>query len=436
MANKKSSKKSTTNKAKKQAVKYAKKHKTGVVIAVAVIVVVIALDILSNVNSSFSGDNDGDTNDGDSSSGSGSSSGSSSSTTEGALTDISSADLSIHFLELGVSNAGDCVLIKSGNTEILIDAGAKSATAPTSRMIDYINQYCTDGKLEYVIASHAHEDHIAGLVGQASGTTRTGILYQYEIGTIIQFAGHSTTSNIYNNYVTAVDYAVSQGATAYTALQCWNQTDGASRKYYLDDAQTISLNILYQKYYENKATTENNYSVCAMITQEVDGNTYNYLFTGDLEEAGEKSLVASNDLPHCVLFKGGHHGSSTSSNEVLLSKITPDNIAICSCAGTYEYANKPTAESPNNYLNTFPTQEAIERMAVYTDKIYVTSLGIIDDSYATTGFTSMNGDIVFYYNKTESEDSGSLKLWCSNNTTVLKDTEWFSQYRNMPSSWS
>jgi beta-lactamase superfamily II metal-dependent hydrolase len=460
MANKKSSNKrsssskSTASKAKRQAVKYAKKNKKGVIIAVAVLVIIIALavlvtylvkpqfiqDILNRVDSTITdgSGNNGGTGDSSSggSSGSSSSGGSSSGTTEGSITDISSADLSIHFLELGVANAGDCVLIKCGDTEVLIDAGAKSTTAPTSRMIEYINQYCTDGKLEYVIATHGHEDHIAGLVGQASGSTRTGILYQYEIGTIIQFAGHNTSSKIYNNYVSAVEYAVSQGATAYTALQCWNETDGASKTYYLDDNQTISLNILYQKYYESTASTENNYSVCTMITQEVDGSTYNYLFTGDLEEAGEKSLAASNDLPHCVLYKGGHHGSSTSSNDVLLSKITPDNIAICTCAGTYEYANKPTSEYPDRYLNTFPTQEAIERMSLYTDKIYVTSLGIIDDSYATTGFTSMNGDIVFYYNKTDDEESGSLKLWCSNNTTILKDTEWFKQYRNMPSSWA
>jgi hypothetical protein len=210
-------------------------------------------------------------------------------------------------------------------------------------------------------------------------------------------------------------------------LQCWNSSDGASSTYYLNDEQTISINILYQKYYESSASTENNYSVCMMLTQQVGDNTYNYLFTGDLEKAGETSLAESNNLPHCVLYKGGHHGSSTSSNDVLLSAITPENIAICSCAGTYEYAAKPTESSPNNYLNTFPTQEAIDRMSKYTDKIYVTSLGILNDDYSTAGFTSMNGDIVFYYSADES--GGSIKLWCSNNTTILKDTDWFAANR-------
>ena len=350
----------------------------------------------------------------------------------GEWTEISSADLSVHFLELGVANAGDCVLIKSGNTEVLIDAGAKSATAPTQVMTDYIAQYCTDGVLEYVIATHAHEDHIAGLVGKLNSATGvgTGFLYQYQIGTIIQFAGHNTASNIYSNYVSAVNYCKERGTDVYTALECVNEENGAQKTYYLDEAQNISMNILYQKYYEQKASAENNYSVCMLLSQKTGGGEFNYLFTGDLESGGEKSLVESNpDLPHCVLFKGGHHGSSTSSTDVLLSKITPENIAICTCAGTYEYANKPTEDTPNAYLNTFPTQEAIDRMSRYTEKIYVTSLGILNEDYSTAGFTSMNGNIVFYYGKGEGEAEPSFKLWCSNNTTVLKDTEWFQNNR-------
>ena len=47
----------------------------------------------------------------------------------------------------------------------------------------------------------------------------------------------------------------------------------------------------------------------------------------------------------------------------------------------------------------------------------------------TNGYKPMNGDIVFYYNRADGEEDGSLKLWCSNNTTKLKDTEWFKANR-------
>ena len=41
----------------------------------------------------------------------------------------------------------------------------------------------------------------------------------------------------------------------------------------------------------------------------------------------------------------------------------------------------------------------------------------------------MNGDIVFYYGKGEDETEKTLKLWCSNHATILKDTEWFRENR-------
>ncbi len=333
---------------------------------------------------------------------------------EGLLEEIPTAELSIHFLELGNKYTGDCTLIKCGDTEVLIDAGSRKDSAVTIK--NYVDNYCTDGVLEYVIATHAHQDHIAGFVGSKSGDTRTGILYQYGVGTLIQFAGHKTTSQIYTDYCTAVEHAKGAGAVVYTAKQCWYQTDGAKKTYFLDEAQTISLNILYQKYYDEQTTDENDYSVCVLLTQKTEGGELNYLFTGDLEEKGEASLVESNNLPEVELFKGGHHGSYTASTEKLLSVIKPKNVAVCCCCGTTEYTS--------NNDNTFPAQAFIDRVSEYTENIYCTTLMV---DYGAGEYRSMNGNIVFYYKKQGA--GGSLKLWCSENTVILKDTQWFKDNR-------
>ena len=333
--------------------------------------------------------------------------------------DITSADLSIHFLELGNRYTGDCTLIKAGDTEVLIDAGSRQGSAATIK--SYVDEYCTDGVLEYVIATHAHQDHIAGFVGNA-GNPRTGVMYQFKIGTLIQFALTDATTNIYEEYCEAVEYIQSQDTDVYTAAQCIEGTDGAQTTYYLDDEQTISMTILDNYYYYNSAEKtdgeENNYSVCMLLTQDTVDGENNYLFTGDLEAEGEAHLVEMNDLPEVELFKGGHHGSYTASSDVLLSVIKPKNVAVCCCAGSTEYASDPN--------HTFPAQEFIDRVTNYTENVYVTTLCI---DYAAREYTSMNGDIVFYYNRADGEEEGSLKLWCSNNTTKLKDTEWFKANR-------
>lgn len=336
--------------------------------------------------------------------------------------EVSNAELSIHFLELGNKYTGDCTLIKYGDTEVLIDAGSRQNSAVTIK--SYVDKYCTDGVLEYVIATHAHQDHIAGFVGSKSGDTRTGILYQYEVGTLIQFAGTNAETSIYENYLAAVDYVKSRGTTVYTAKQCWYETDGAKKSYFLDDENKVSLNILYQRFYEENTGDENDYSVCTLLTQVTENKTYNYLFTGDLETDGESSLVDNNALPEVELFKGGHHGSYTASTDKLLKVIKPKNVAVCCCCGSPEYTQEPA--------NTFPSQAFVDRVSKYTQNIYCTTLatdllelndkGKFPDK-TSFNFTSMNGNIVFY------TKNGELKLYCSNNYTILKDTEWFKKYR-------
>ncbi len=321
--------------------------------------------------------------------------------------DIITEDLQIHFLELGNKYTGDCTLIKTGNVEVLIDAGSRKGSAAT--IVPYVERYCTDGVLEYVIATHAHQDHIAGFVGTSSVD---GVLESFVCETIIDYPLANTTSDIRGEYETLRDAEVAAGATHYTALECWKEQNGAKKSYTL--AEDITLNILYQKYYEETTSEENDYSVCVLLSQ---GNNH-YLFTGDLEHAGEESLVESNNLPACKLFKGGHHGSNTSTTAALLEVIKPEIVCVCCCCGNMEYAKDP--------LNDFPSQAFVDRIAPYTDKVYVTT--IVSDN--ADGFESLNGNIVV------SSDGGEVRVECSNNNTLFKDTEWFKENRTMPSKWS
>lgn len=64
----------------------------------------------------------------------------------------------------------DCYLIKSGNTEILVDAGFRAPSKYNSiakiyqeNVIKKIEKYCTDGVLDFLIVTHADYDHIVGL---------------------------------------------------------------------------------------------------------------------------------------------------------------------------------------------------------------------------------------------------------------------------------
>ena len=315
--------------------------------------------------------------------------------------------LDIYFLELGNKYTGDSTYIKAGNVDILIDAGSRQNSAST--ISKFVDEHCKDGKLEYVIATHAHQDHIAGFVGSKSDE---GIFNHYKIDTLIDFSLHNTDSDIYNNYASLRDEKVASGDIAlhYTANDCIQGTNGAKKEFQLSDG--IKMTILDQKFYREETDDENDYSVCALFTQ----GENNYLFTGDLEKKGEASLVELNNLPKCELFKGGHHGSYTANTDTLLDVIQPKTVCICCCAGTTEYTS--------NLDNTFPAQIAIDRMAKWTDKIYVTTLMI---DYKNGQYESMNGNINFHCDKGK-----EYTVTGSHNSVILKDTDWFKANRTWP----
>lgn len=369
-------------------------------------------------------------------------------------------DFQIHFMMLGNDAAGDSIYIKAGDTDILIDAGSEVSSYETTSA--YIDKYCTDGKLEYVIATHGDSDHIAAF---------PKLLDHYETGIIINNHRTTKTTSTYTNMVNAFNKEVENGAKWYSVEDCYNNANGGSREYKLSDS--VTMTILYNYYYFNEASDENDYSVVTLFTYESVGIKKYFFLGGDLEKSGEEKLAAFYDgstsektLPTVQLYKAGHHGSKTSSNDVLLNILQPEMCVVCCCCGTNEYTNITE--------NQFPTQQFIDRIAKWTDSVYVTS---IYDSYTietntnsssykgvasggqyikTSGFKPMNGNIIVssglvtlpssVEGMSEGVPDVAIGLACSNNTTKLKDSDWMKTkvtidgveryVRTMPSQWA
>jgi len=320
-----------------------------------------------------------------------------------------SGDLAITFLELGNVYTGDCTYIKAGENDILIDAGSRWDSIET--ISAFLDEQVTDGILEYVVVTHAHQDHYAGF---ATNESTDSLFDLYECEVIIDFAqiekGREDTK-MYQYYQRELADEIAAGAVHYTARDCIEQ-----QKHVFDMGYGIEMEILDSQFYYERSSSENNHSVCLMFNE---GNNH-YLFTGDLEAEGEEYLVLRNELPKMALYKAGHHGSKTSSSEKLLEVIQPEVICVCCCAGSAEYSDTSASQ--------FPTQAFVDRVAPYTDRVYVTTLCVKyekDDKE----FTSMNGNI------TVRAGTDGIDVKGSNNDTKLKDTDWFKQNRTCPKAW-
>ena len=341
---------------------------------------------------------------------------------ENAVNAIKSDDttLSVHFLELGNKYTGDCVFINAGEFEILIDAGSRADSVDD--IYEYVKPY-VDGQLEYVVVTHAHQDNYAGF---ATKDYENSLFSKFtddeetphEIGTVVTFAQTNQKADkagLYQYFENNVKTLKEKGTERKYVNEYFKS--GASPTVKIND--NVSLEFLDHKFYHEKSKTENNHSVCFQIVETAGENVYRYLFTGDLEEDGEKDLVKQNadKMGKTRLYKAGHHGSKTSTSQELLDLIDPDAICVCACAGSPEYTK--------NKDNQFPTQAFVDR--VYTKnagtQVFVTSLCV---DYDANKFTSMNGNIVIC------STGNSVTRYFSNNATELREAEWFKTNRKLP----
>ncbi|MBO5925498.1 MAG: hypothetical protein J6Q52_04510 [Clostridia bacterium] len=313
--------------------------------------------------------------------------------------DIGDEALTISLIDVGNKYNSDCVYIKVGSTDILVDSAGKFDKKTSNDNIEaYLKSKMTDTLLDYVIVTHADADHIGGFAGDA---TVTSLFERFKCGTIIDFPRTNKDTATYDRYIENRDAEVrDDGAVHYTALQCYLGQDGASPTYDLSNGAT--LEILYNYYYENNSSNENNYSVCFRIKH----GDKQFLFTGDLEEEGEfKFATKYADIGQVDFFKAGHHGSKTSNNIELLEVIRPKIVGISCVAGHNEFDSAPE--------NIFPTQTAIHNIAKYTQEVYVTAC-YVDEEYAP-----LNGTIVVI------SDQEGVRVDCVVSDDVLARSEWF-----------
>lgn len=212
----------------------------------------------------------------------------------------SSESITVHCLDVG---QGDAIFVELPNYRcMLIDAGVSGKG-------DFIKSYITArgyNKLDYLVATHPHADHIGSM---------DYIVNNMAIGQIYM-PNAVTTTKTYERLLEAVQ---SKGLKIKTAK--------AGMKI-IDDGD-LSVDIIAPDKIDEDNL--NNCSVIVKITYLSDS----YLFTGDAEKEELSSVTA--DMSADVL-KVGHHGSRTSATEEFLEAVNP-RYALISCGADNDYGH-------------------------------------------------------------------------------------------------
>lgn len=215
---------------------------------------------------------------------------------------------------------GDSIYIKSGDFDMLIDAGQYEDGVNVNKILD---EYCTDDVLDILVATHGHGDHVGGFSNKALDSVKN-------INLIVDYGYYS-----YDKYCNLRDDFIINGSDYYTAYECVKMINGASKKYKI--SEDLSIEILdtgqYAKEDEvlSSNANENDYSVVLLLT--FKNNTY--LYTGDI--SGDTGLFMDNlykeNITNVTVYKAAHHGavSHNTNTQDFLNYINPE-ICLISAA--------------------------------------------------------------------------------------------------------
>ena len=255
------------------------------------------------------------------------------------------SELTVHFIDVGQA---DAAVLQCEDDTMIIDGGN---VADSSRIIAYLKKLNVT-HIDYMICTHAHEDHVGGLSAPLS-VMPVGAVYAP---------------------VTESDSKAYQ--TFKQKIEDTNTGIMHAENYERFSLGSASVEILEPL---TNADKLNNTSIIAKITH---GNK-SFLFTGDAEREEEQTLLNKGFIKlKSDVLKVGHHGSDTSTSYPFLREIMPQYAVV-------------SVGKDNSYGH--PTEEVLSRLRDADVKVYRTDLQgdiiAVSDGENITVTTAKNEDI-------------------------------------------
>lgn len=209
--------------------------------------------------------------------------------------ELNDGEAAVYFLDTGQS---DCSLIMTKTHNVLIDGGDLDAGNIITSALNALGV----GRLDYVILTHPHVDHFGGF---------TEILKHFSVG---EFLMPDIPEDMLPR---TMNYSYLKASLELNNVKC-GHVKSAEVLQLGNDSVLEFIAPLYNDY--------NELNDLSVVTRFVHGDN-SFLFTGDLERAGEFDLVNNRSDIAADVLKVGHHGSAGSSSSEFLNIISP-KIAV------------------------------------------------------------------------------------------------------------
>lgn len=228
--------------------------------------------------------------------------------------------LRVDFLDVGQA---DSALVRCGDDAMLIDGGN---VADSSYVVSYLDAQGVS-TLNYLVATHAHEDHAGGLSGPLNTCTVEHVYCSVD-------AAEGKFFSDFQKYTAAqgLSIEIPQVGDSWTLGDATVTVLGPVRTYEDPNNSSLILRVQY------KSTS--------------------FLFTGDMEETAEADLLTTGADLSATVLKVSHHGSATSTSATFLEAVAPTYGVI-------------SVGLDNSYGH--PAPELLDRLQDYGVETYRTS---------------------------------------------------------------
>lgn len=243
---------------------------------------------------------------------------------------------------------------------MLIDAGNNADGA------DVVNYIKGQGvkKLDIVIGTHAHEDHIGGM---------DTVIKSFDIGQV--FLPKTThSSKTFEDVLLAIKAK---------GLKISSPTPGTD----------IKLNTAMGKILAPNGSDYKDLNDTSIVVKLAFGNN-SFMFTGDAEEASEKEILDKGFDVTADLLKVGHHGSYSSTTDSFLSAVNPKYaVVMVGKDNSYGHPHKTTMEKlKTKGIKVYRTDELGTIIATSDGNNITFNTKEGSYAYAGTGSSSLNSE--------------------------------------------
>lgn len=205
-------------------------------------------------------------------------------------TAVTGDGLTVRYLDVG---QGDSILLQCDGASMLIDGG----NVADSQLVVACLRNAGVETLDYVVNTHAHEDHVGGLAG-----------------VLAVFPAEAVWCP-----VTSYDSACFEDFVSYAAAQDLALTCPEPGTVWPLGEALVTVLGPWEDYDEPNNTS---------LVLRVDYGETSFLFTGDMEREAEADLLERGVDVAADVLKAGHHGSDTSSSYPFLRAVDPELVVI------------------------------------------------------------------------------------------------------------